>query len=70
LLGEAEEETEEDRKEEEKYKHKKKTVLKVLEDYYEVLGLGELRWRATAEDIKKACKYHIHHSLNKHNHFV
>jgi len=27
------------------------------QDHYKVLGLGKLRHKATAGDIKKACKY-------------
>ncbi len=38
----------------EKKRHKKLTA-KQLEDPYEVLGLGHLRWQATLEDIKAAC---------------
>jgi DnaJ family protein C protein 2 len=49
---------EQEAQEEESYKHKKKQhlVTKILEDYYELLDLDELRWRATQDDIKKAYK--------------
>lgn len=49
---------EQEAQEEESYKHKKKQhlVTKILEDYYELLDLDELRWRATQDDIKKACE--------------
>eukprot|EP01125_Pyxidicula_operculata_P011628 TRINITY_DN3812_c0_g1_i1.p1 TRINITY_DN3812_c0_g1~~TRINITY_DN3812_c0_g1_i1.p1 ORF type:complete len:764 (+),score=287.52 TRINITY_DN3812_c0_g1_i1:1375-3666(+) len=41
---------------EERYKHhKKKTIADLVEaNYYELLGLGETRWQATQDDIKKA----------------
>lgn len=36
--------------------HKKKTkVLGLEDDYYELLGLTEKRWRSSPDDIKKAC---------------
>jgi hypothetical protein len=49
---------EQEAQEEESYKHKKKQhlVTKILEDYYELLDLDALRWRATQDDIKKACE--------------
>lgn len=36
---------------------KKKGTAKKELDYYELLGLGHLRWSATEKDIKKACKF-------------
>lgn len=29
------------------------------QDHYAILGLGKLRYRATPEDIKKACECHV-----------
>ena len=47
----------EDEAEEEKFKgkFKQKHTLAKSDDFYEILGLGDLRWRATAEQIKAAC---------------
>jgi len=28
----------------------------ITDDYYEILGLGDKRWRSTPKDIKDACK--------------
>jgi len=47
-------------KDEEKYKHKKKKKKIDKDDLYELLGIGHLRWQATAEEIKKACTYSYH----------
>ena len=37
-------------------KRQKKASEAKETDYYELLGLGHLRWAATEKDIKKACK--------------
>jgi hypothetical protein len=37
-------------------KRHKKLLSGTLEDAYEILGLEKLRWQATDEDIKQACK--------------
>ncbi len=47
------------KEEEAKYeqkRHKRDDMAKFLEDPYEILGLGHLRWRATEEDIKQTCE--------------
>lgn len=62
---EIEEEKEEDKKEEgddaaftAKMANKHKTWSKEkAEDYYELLGLGDLRWRSSADEIKASCMF-------------
>lgn len=49
---EAENISAEDKKKYEQKRHKK---LLQSDDYYDILGLGHLRWKATDEDIRKAC---------------
>jgi hypothetical protein len=46
--------------------HKHKTWSKEQkEDYYELLGLGNVRWRATADEIKASCMFlTVHFTLS------
>jgi hypothetical protein len=57
----AEEDTEDNKEQSanyEKKRHKKNEIMRSLlnDDPYEIMGLGHLRWRATEEDIRSACK--------------
>lgn len=47
----------EDAEEDKKYQaHRKKSVLDLFtENHYDLLGLGHLGWKATQDDIRKAC---------------
>jgi len=65
LKGPTEEDKDEDEEEEDeedlldgdqkaKFEQKRHKKLTHEEDYYEILGLGHLRWRATEDQIKKA----------------
>ncbi len=45
-------------------KKKQMAALQFAEDPYELLGLGHLRWRATDDDIRKACMFLPHYSLD------
>lgn len=40
----------------EQYSHKHKTLTKDVDDLYDLLGLGHLRWRANDDDIKASYK--------------
>ena len=53
-------ETEEDADFTARMAHKHKTWSKEkAEDLYELLGLGDVRWRATADEIKASCMFFI-----------
>lgn len=56
MQTEAEEEEDAEMKEQDNKEHKKRKPLAGVKDYYELLGLGDVRWRATDEQIKAAYK--------------
>ena len=33
------------------------------QDHYAILGLGKLRYKASEQDIKKACEYYVGHMV-------